>query len=94
MLNDYRRTTTLTKRGMATRPRHRQKTHRSAYAQSANRDGRQPIVQRAHRNVGSGGRPQASTVGRTMHHANRITLVPGDPLPGRLTSSRGKQGAA
>jgi hypothetical protein len=38
-------------------------------------------------------KPEASfarkiIVGRTMHHANRPTVVPGDPLPGRLTRSQ------
>ena len=36
-----------------------------------------------------GSPPGAGMVGRTMHHANHPTVVTGDPLPGRLTSSRG-----
>jgi hypothetical protein len=35
----------------------------------------------------------AEPVGRTKQHANRSTLIAGDPLPGRLTSSRAKRGA-
>ncbi|MFI1988321.1 hypothetical protein [Actinoplanes sp. NPDC020271] len=31
-------------------------------------------------------------VGRTLHHTNHLVIVTGDPLPGRLTSSRGSQG--
>jgi hypothetical protein len=31
------------------------------------------------------------SVGRTLQHANRSTLIFGDPLPGRLTSSRAKR---
>jgi len=31
---------------------------------------------------------QARNVGRTLHHANHPATVTGDPLPGRLTSSR------
>lgn len=37
---------------------------------------------------------QVQTVGRTMHHANHPAIVTGDPLPGRLTSSRGNRGPA
>ncbi len=33
-------------------------------------------------------------VGRTLHHANRPTVIPGDPIAGRLTISRGKRGVA
>ena len=35
-------------------------------------------------------RTMVRSVGRTMHHANHPTTVPGQPLPGRLTSSRSK----
>jgi hypothetical protein len=28
-------------------------------------------------------------VGRTLHHANHPIIVTGDPLPGRLASTRG-----
>ena len=36
---------------------------------------------------------RAKFVGRTMHHANHPTVIPGNPLPGRLASSRDKRTA-
>jgi hypothetical protein len=48
---------------------------------------RRRTARRAHRNVGSGGRPQEHTVGRTLHHANRWVVV-GEPFSGHRTSPR------
>jgi hypothetical protein len=52
-----------------------------ASARSATEDGRGQTAKGAHRNVGSGGRPQESGVGRTLHHANRALTITGAALP-------------
>lgn len=45
-------------------------------------------AQRAHRTVGSGGRPQDGTVGLRYQNAKFVLTVAGDPLAVRMARSR------
>jgi hypothetical protein len=56
------------------------------------RDDIPPILQGdVHDTAREAVRVRPPVVDRTLHHANHAADVPGEPLPGRLTSSRGSQ---